>query len=93
MTTVALIYIGILSLITFTVYGADKARAVRGAWRIAERTLLLLSLIGGAVGGLLAMRCFRHKTRHWYFYAVNILALFLHLGALYLLYRFSLTFA
>ncbi len=52
---------------TFTVYGVDKAKARRGAWRIPEKTLFLLPLLGGSVGALLGMLVFRHKTKHWYF--------------------------
>lgn len=52
---------------TFVVYGADKSRAKKGRWRIPEKTLLLLPLLGGSVGGLLGMAVFHHKTRHWYF--------------------------
>ena len=37
------------------------------AWRIPELTLWAFALLGGAPGGYLGMRCFRHKTRHWYF--------------------------
>lgn len=56
-----------INLVTFAVYGADKRRARRGAWRIPEKTLFLLPLLGGSVGALLGMRVFRHKTKHWYF--------------------------
>ena len=52
---------------TFTVYGVDKAKARRGAWRVPEKTLFLLPLLGGSVGALLGMLIFRHKTKHWYF--------------------------
>ena len=54
-------------MVTFTVYGIDKRKARRGAWRIPEKTLFLLPLLGGSVGALLAMKVFRHKTKHWYF--------------------------
>jgi len=53
--------------VTFTVYGVDKAKARRGAWRVPEKTLFLLPLLGGSVGALLGMLVFRHKTKHWYF--------------------------
>ena len=63
-----------MGLVTFIVYSVDKGRAKRGAWRIPEATLLLLSALGGCVGGILAMQLVRHKTKHWYFWAVNIIA-------------------
>jgi uncharacterized membrane protein YsdA (DUF1294 family) len=53
----------LLSLITFTVYGIDKRRAVRGTWRVGERTLHLLELLGGWPGAFAAQRVFHHKSR------------------------------
>ena len=47
--------------------GIDKSKAKRGAWRIPEKTLFLLSIIGGSVGTWLGMYAFHHKTKHWYF--------------------------
>ncbi len=41
----------------------DKRRAVKNLWRIPEKTLLLMALIGGSLGVLLGMRLFRHKTK------------------------------
>ena len=64
-----------ISFITFILYGADKSKARRGAWRIPEKVLLGFSFFGGAVGGLFGMNLFRHKTKHWYFWAVNVLGL------------------
>ena len=77
-----LTYLLLLSLVTFAVYGADKRRARRGEWRVPEKTLLGLSLFGGALGGIAAMRCFRHKTRRWTFYFVNAVGLILHAAIL-----------
>ena len=57
------LYLVSVSVVTFVVFGLDKRRAVGGAWRIPEATLLGLSLAGGSVGGLVAMRAFRHKIR------------------------------
>lgn len=54
----------IAGLIGFAAMGADKSRARRNRWRIPERALLLLAVLGGATGVLLGMRVFRHKTRH-----------------------------
>ena len=65
--TYLLWYLAAVNLVTFTVYGVDKAKARRGAWRVPEKTLFLLPLLGGSIGALLGMRVFRHKTKHWYF--------------------------
>lgn len=54
----------VLSLIAFVLYGADKEKAVRRARRIPEKTLLLSAAFGGALGALLGMLVFRHKTKH-----------------------------
>lgn len=65
--TVLLVWLAAVNLVTFAVYGIDKAKAKRGAWRVPERTLFLLPLLGGSLGALLGMKVFRHKTKHWYF--------------------------
>ena len=79
---ISLLIFAILSLIAFVLYATDKQRAKRKLWRIRERTLLLTSFLGGAAGGLAAMLLLRHKTRHWYFFAVNILGLIWQLALL-----------
>ncbi len=56
-----------INIVTFAVYGIDKRRAKRGAWRVPEKTLFLLPLLGGSLGALLGMKVFHHKTKHWYF--------------------------
>jgi len=53
-----------MNVLTFSLYGADKRRARRDAWRIPERTLLLCTWLMGGLGAFAAMRVFRHKTRH-----------------------------
>lgn len=60
-------YLLLINAATFLVYGFDKWRARRDGWRVRERTLFVLPLLGGTVGAFLGMRVFRHKTRHWYF--------------------------
>lgn len=52
-----------VNLCAFLCVGADKARARQGRWRIAERRLLGLALIGGTAGLFLGRHVFRHKTR------------------------------
>ena len=82
-----LIYIAVLSVITLILYGIDKIKAINGSYRISEKVLLLSSLVGGGVGGIVAMLLFRHKTKHWYFFAVNIIAIILHAGVLFWLLK------
>ena len=70
-----LIILGVLSAFTFLIYGMDKNAAKKDLWRTPERRLLLFGFCGGAVGALLGMQIFRHKTRKWYFWAVNLLGI------------------
>ena len=58
------VYLLIVNVAAFAVYGADKLRARQGRWRVPEKTLFLLAIIGGSVGALLGMRVFHHKTLH-----------------------------
>lgn len=68
-----------MSVIAFFFYGADKRKAKKGQWRVKESVLLGLGVFGGAIGALLGMKIFRHKTKHWYFWAVNIAGLILQI--------------
>lgn len=56
-------YIVWSNLAAFFVYGIDKRRARKHKWRIPERTLLGLAVIGGSMGALAGMYLFHHKTR------------------------------
>lgn len=52
---------GVISTYCFLAYVIDKRAAVRRQYRISERRLLLLSLLGGWPGAWLAHRLLRHK--------------------------------
>ncbi|PQO36921.1 DUF1294 domain-containing protein [Blastopirellula marina] len=72
---------GVLSLVTFIVYGWDKAKAKMGKWRTPESTLHLMGLVGGWPGALAAQRLLRHKSSKqefllvfWGTVALNVLA-------------------
>ena len=58
-----ILYLIIINVITFVIFGVDKYKAIRQEWRIRESTLLGLALIGGSIGGWLAMYIFHHKTK------------------------------
>ena len=53
----------LINLITFSVFGYDKRLAKNREHRVSEKSLFLLMLFGGTIGGLLAMLVFRHKTK------------------------------
>ena len=84
---ILLIYYAVLSLIAFLRYAADKRKAKKGKWRTPEAVLLSLGFFGGGVGAVLGMLTFHHKTRHWYFWAVNLLGVLWQAGLLYLLLK------
>lgn len=56
-------YLAGINFITWAAYGLDKGRAKAGKWRVPERTLLILTAVGGSIGALAAMLMFRHKTK------------------------------
>ena len=80
MIRIVLIVLGAVNLFTFILYGVDKLKAKRGAWRIPEATLLLAAALGGSLGALLGMELFRHKTKHWQFKILVPLFLVLHIA-------------
>ena len=59
-----LLYAFVMSLIAFAAFGIDKYKAKAQRWRIRERTLFALALMGGGIGAFLGMKVFHHKTRH-----------------------------
>jgi Predicted membrane protein len=56
-------YLIIINVVTFIAFAIDKWKAVHDKWRISEATLMGLSFVGGAAGGLAAMYICRHKTK------------------------------
>ena len=67
-TNLLYIYVIIINVVTFFIYGLDKSRAKAGQWRIPEAQLIFLAVIGGSVGALAGMKVFHHKTRKPKFY-------------------------
>ena len=67
MYKVAMIYMILINFFALYLMYADKQKAKKGLWRIPEKTLFLISILGGSLGGILGMYIFRHKTKHWKF--------------------------
>ena len=57
----------VMNVISFALMGVDKRRARRGQWRVSEKALFLATACFGGLGGVLGMKVFHHKTKHWYF--------------------------
>ena len=62
-TNLLYIYVIIINVVTFFIYGLDKSKAKARQWRIPEAQLIFLAVIGGSVGALAGMKVFHHKTR------------------------------
>ena len=77
----------IWNLLVFMIYGIDKSKAKRSAWRIPEKYLLSFAFILGGFGAWLAGITFHHKTRKWYFKTVWFLGIVTTLVALYFIWR------
>lgn len=65
---IILIYLELINLAAFALFGIDKRRAQKKRWRIPEATLILSAILGGSIGALFGMLLFRHKTRKPRFY-------------------------
>ena len=88
MKTILLAVLLLMNLLAFVLYGVDKLKAKKGAWRIPEATLLLVAFLGGSLGALLGMEVFRHKTKHAKFRILVPLFLILHIAlAVYMVKR------
>ena len=61
---IVLIYLAIINVVTFFMYGVDKWKAKKSMWRIRETALLGLAVLGGSIGAWLGMKVWHHKTLH-----------------------------
>ena len=61
---VVLIYLAVINVVTFFMYGIDKWKAKKSKMRIRETALLGLAVLGGSIGAWLGMKVWHHKTLH-----------------------------
>lgn len=66
-TKIVISYLIIINLIGFFAIRTDKRRAVNHHYRIPEKQLFLYAILGGSAGCILAMKIYRHKTKHFSF--------------------------
>ena len=58
-----LLYFLIINLLGFLMMYLDKKKAIKGKWRISEKSLFMVTLLGGGIGTNIGMNLFRHKTK------------------------------
>ena len=87
MPPILLLYLLLINLLGFVLYGWDKAKSKGRGRRIPERVLLWVARLGGGVGCWMGMMLFRHKTKHDRFMALVPLWTVLWAAALALLAR------
>ena len=85
LTYLLYIYLAAANIVSFVMFGIDKSRAKRRAWRISEAALLISAAVGGSVGAIAGMIVFRHKTKHLKFLIGLPLILIIHLALWYFL--------
>lgn len=83
LTKILLLYLTAINIITFTTFGVDKGKAINYNRRVSEKTLWIMSLIGGSLGALLGMKVFRHKTKKLSFQAMLAVILVLQIFIIY----------
>lgn len=80
-----MVYFFLINLVTLITFGIDKRLAQQKRNRVQESSLILLSALGGAAGGLAAMYLFRHKTKHAKFFLGLPALLLIHLMIAFLI--------
>ena len=58
-----IIYLVFINLIGILIMYIDKRKAMYARWRIPEKTLIIIALLGGSIGCMVGMKLFRHKTQ------------------------------
>jgi uncharacterized membrane protein YsdA (DUF1294 family) len=79
---IIIVYLMIVNIIAFIMFGVDKKRAINDQWRISEKALLGVALAGGSVGAFAGMQFFRHKTRDLKFKTLIPVFIVAHIAAL-----------
>ena len=81
-------YFILINFFTLILFGIDKQKAKKGAFRISEDMLLFLALIGGSIGAILGMKIFHHKIRKVKFWIGIPLIFVCQLGIIFKLNMF-----
>lgn len=86
MQTAISIYIILVNIIAFIMFGVDKYKARHNRWRIPEATLLCVAALGGSIGAWCGMKVWHHKTMHLKFkYGVPLIFILQVVLAIYII--------
>lgn len=84
----------VMSAAALGFYAWDKRRAARGGWRVPERRLHWIALLGGWPGAMLGQRWLRHKTvkRRFrvVFWGTVLLHVLIAIAGTYIVWRFAM---
>ena len=82
-----IVYLVIINMVAFCLYGRDKSAAIKQKQRIPNKVLLGMAVIGGSVGALAGMYIFRHKTKKWYYTVTVPVILLIQIAAAVLMMK------
>ena len=86
---IVLIYLAVINVVTFFMFGIDKWKAKKSKWRIRETALLGLAVLGGSIGAWLGMKVWHHKTLHKKFkYGIPVIIIIQLVLSVYLIYEY-----
>ena len=83
-----IIYLIIINLIGFLIMYIDKQKAKKGNWRIPEKTIFLVTLLGGGIGTISGMYAFRHKTKHLKFTIGIPITILINIICIYYIFKY-----
>jgi len=83
------IYLLFLNAYGFASMWYDKKMAQTGNWRVKEKTLLIIAILGGSIGSLLGMHIFHHKTKHLRFKIGIPIIIFIQIFSI-IIYKYNL---
>ena len=86
---IVLIYLAVINVVTFFMFGIDKWKAKKSKWRVRETALLGLAVLGGSIGAWLGMKVWHHKTLHKKFkYGIPAIIIIQLVLSVYLIYEY-----
>lgn len=83
-----LIYFAVINIASFLSMGIDKKRSIEYRWRISEKTLFMFALFLGALGSIIGMKVFRHKTKHTHFVVGMPIILLLNAVSIFFIFKY-----